>query len=93
MKGRVAGDLQAELSLALLLPGLIASEFPPTHTLPASLTLTSTRPARRGSSLTHWLPRGAAPFRFCSLGTGARPFQTIIPPCPCALRAELRPPS
>lgn len=44
---------------ALLLPGLIASEFPPTHTLPANLTLTSTRPARRGSSLTHWLPRGA----------------------------------
>lgn len=54
---------------------LVASEFPPTRTLPASLALTSTRPARRGSSLTHWLPRGASPFLFCSLGTGARPFR------------------
>lgn len=63
------------LHLLLLLPGLVASEFPPTHTLPASLALTSTRPARRGSSLTHWLPRGASLFLFCSLGTGARPFR------------------
>lgn len=82
-KGRVTGDLQqsgvaAALLLLLhllLLPGLVASEFPPTHTLPASLALTSTRPARRGSSLIHWLPRGASPFLFCSLGTGARPFR------------------
>lgn len=46
----------------LLLPGLVASEFPPTRTLPASLALTATCPAQRGSSLTHWLPRGASPF-------------------------------
>lgn len=73
----------------LLLPGLIASEFlPPTNTLPANLTLTSTRPARRGSSLTHWLLRGASPFLLLQFGESAA-FQTIIPPCPCALRAEL----
>lgn len=74
---------------ALLLPGLIASEFPPTHTLPANLTLTSTRPARRGSSLTHWLPRGASPFLLLQFGDRSAAFQTIIPPCPCAHGAEL----
>lgn len=74
---------------ALLLPGLIASEFPPTHTLPANLTLTSTRPARRGSSLTHWLPRCASPFLLLQFGDRSAAFQTIIPPCPCAHGAEL----
>lgn len=91
VKGQVAGDLQAEWCGRCSPPppraGCIrVSPHPHSTRQPRTY---SHMPGAEGLQPDSLATAGRVALCFCSLGTGARPFQTIIPPCTRACRAEL----